>query len=145
MCYLREAVASDMELYLTWVNDSAVRAASFCSEPIERAEHESWFARALSDTRNRMYVLIGGGKPLGQVRLTKDAAGAYTIDYSVDRAARGRGYGRLLLELVEAKVAPGTRLIGEVRAGNVASLAVFTALGYAREDRADRVVFTRVT
>lgn len=63
----------------------------------------------------------------------------------MDRAARGRGYGRLLLELVEAKVAPGTRLIGEVRPENSASLAVFTALGYAREDRADRVVFTRVT
>ena len=59
--YLREAVLADMDLYYEWVNDAAVRRASFSSAPIVYAEHQAWFRQAVASDKNRMFVLIGGG------------------------------------------------------------------------------------
>ena len=138
--YLREAALADMDLYYEWVNDAAVRRASFSSAPIDYAEHQAWFRQAVASDKNRMFVLIGGGKPLGQVRLT-EVNGAQFISYSIDRRARGRGLGKTILKLAARKLARGTVLVGEVRTENAASIAVFSALGYRREDKGERVIF----
>lgn len=59
--YLREAALADMDLYYAWVNDAAVRRASFSSAQIGYAEHQAWFRQAVASDKNRMFVLIGGG------------------------------------------------------------------------------------
>lgn len=54
---------------------------------------------------------------------------------------RGRGLGKTILKLAAEKLARGTLLVGEVRLENAASIAVFSALGYRREDKGERVIF----
>lgn len=61
--YLREAALADMDLYYEWVNDAAVRRASFNSAQVGYAEHQAWFRQAVASDRNRMFVLIGGVSP----------------------------------------------------------------------------------
>lgn len=148
---LRPTVADDMMLYFMWVNDPAVRAGAFQSAAIPLATHRAWFARALADADVSMWVLLADDVPVGQVRLTFAVASEVTagqrasarealIDYSVAAVARGHGYGRTMLALVEQELPAGTMLVGQVKDENSASRRTFLALGY-QERRAENGTF----
>lgn len=128
---LRPAKAEDILLLFCWANDPVVRQNAFCTEEIAFAEHRKWFERALREECVRIYILQRGDLPVGQARVEYDGM-AWRIDYSVDAAWRGNGYGRQLLRLLEAAVPAGACLLGEVRSENTASKKVFEELGYEK-------------
>lgn len=128
---LRPAKAEDILLLFCWANDPVVRQNAFCTEEIAFAEHRKWFERALREECVRIYILQRGDLPVGQARVEYDGM-AWRIDYSVDAAWRGNGYGRQLLRLLEAAVPAGACLLGEVRSENTASKKVFEELRYEK-------------
>ena len=129
--YLREATIEDMMLLFCWVNDPVVRKSAFHAEEITFAEHRRWFECVLQDECVKIYVLQRGELPVGQVRIESDGT-EWKIDYSIDAAWRGNGYGRQLLMLLEAEISYGACLLGEVKSENISSQKVFEGLGYEK-------------
>lgn len=129
--WLREATPDDMMLLFCWANDPVVRRGAFCTGEIAMADHRQWFERALSEEDIQIYILQRGDIPIGQVRIEANDY-EWNIDYSIDAAWRGNGYGRMILYLLEKKVANGTYLLGKVKLENIASQKVFESLEYKK-------------
>ena len=147
---LRPAREEDVVLYHDWVNDPATRAAAFNSEPIDWPTHHDWFHRRLADSATRLRVLeTPTGLPVGQARIQHGAESTPHLDYSIDAAFRGRGWGTALLRkiLAEWRRDHGDgELIAEIRPDNQASLAALTRAGFERCDATtDRVVLRAPT
>lgn len=138
--WLREATKDDMILLFCWANDPVVRCEAFCTEEIAMVDHRHWFEKALSEENIQIYILQRGDIPIGQVRIEASNY-EWNIDYSIDAAWRGNGYGRMILYLLEKMVANSTYLLGKVKFENIVSQKVFESLGYRKyvnED--DRIV-----
>jgi len=130
---LRPAREHDKELYFNWANDPEVRKQSIQSEPISWEHHQVWFTGKLSDFKSRLFVLMAGSLPVGQIRFDQREEEAL-IDYSLDPFVRGRGWGAQLIAMGSAmmrQIAP-IRLRADVKVENCASRAVFIRLGFAQ-------------
>jgi UDP-2,4-diacetamido-2,4,6-trideoxy-beta-L-altropyranose hydrolase len=133
MLSIRRANAFDKELYFRWVNDQLVRQSAFQSGTISRSEHECWFSAKLGDNTCYLYVIESGKNPIGQVRIEiKDRLAE--IDYSIDCAYRGQGFGRTMLTLgIEQFALDFHRKIelrARVKSENTASRKIFGDLGF---------------
>jgi RimJ/RimL family protein N-acetyltransferase len=130
---LRPARAEDVVLFYGWANDREVRKQAFNTSPIPWSTHQAWFAGKLRATGTRLFVLEASSLPVGQIRF--DAEGEeLRIDYSLDEAVRGRGWGaHLVAKGVAAvrKILPG-KICGVVKLDNKASQSVFERLGFRR-------------
>ncbi|HET9613617.1 MAG TPA: GNAT family N-acetyltransferase [Candidatus Limnocylindrales bacterium] len=147
---LRPATAADADLLLAWANDPSVRAASLQSDPIDRGTHVAWLASRLASDACRIWIGVEpGGRAVGVIRFERDDDGRAVVSISVDRDARGRGYGATLLALGLAASAAALEPAGYrawVRPGNAASLAMFERAGFRRVEpgsRADVVELIR--
>lgn len=126
---LRKANAQDELLLFCWANDPVVRANAFSTEAIALANHHRWYEKALGSANTQIYLLEKDDLPVGQVRL-EEQDDEYIIDYSIDAAWRGHGYGLRILALVEECLTEGAILVGKVKKGNMPSRQVFLSLGY---------------
>ncbi|WP_299439216.1 UDP-2,4-diacetamido-2,4,6-trideoxy-beta-L-altropyranose hydrolase [uncultured Rhodospira sp.] len=130
---LRPAEVGDMAQYYFWVNDPSVRAQAFETEPVPWPTHRAWFRRALDRASCHMHVLeLKPHVPVGQVRIEQKGE-EDVIDYSVDAAMRGRGWGTRILVLARQVwdgIGQSRALHGYVKAGNVASQRAFVAAGF---------------
>jgi RimJ/RimL family protein N-acetyltransferase len=132
---LRRATRADEAMLLDWANDQTVRRQSFSTSQIAPENHHRWLAARLHDPD--CMILIGEdphGCPLGQVRfdVQRDRAEAM-VNISVDRDARGRGAGGVLLKAAVGRwlaEEPQLQPIAEVLADNVASQRLFLAAGF---------------
>ena len=135
---LRKAKENDVDLLFKWANDSEVRRNAFHTDPISHEEHIRWFKKTMDNPDIGQYVLIDDDKPIGQVRLSIDGTDA-EIDYSVDAAYRGSGYGRMIIHLIKQRTIEDfpeiKRLIGRVKPANVASFYCFTQNGFVEKYR----------
>ena len=130
--YLRPATSEDLMLLYKWVNDSAVRKNSLNTKNISIAEHKNWFEKSLADDDVKIFILMKEEEPIGQVRLNK-TGNVHTISYSIDVNYRAQGYGKIILQLLENKLAEKNFvgvLVGSVKKNNVASQLIFKSLGY---------------
>ena len=142
---LRPATSDDVLDFFDWRNEPFARAMSFSSAPIVWSEHVAWFHRRLHDRDTEMFVLEARGLPVGQLRLDLTPATA-TVSYSVDRLARGRGWGAWMIdEVIRMSEALRSRVIkAEVRIENAASRRIFQRLGWAERLGADgRLMYSR--
>lgn len=141
--YLREATEEDMDLLFRWANDSAVRRNAFHTEAIPYETHVKWFRRMLENEAVHQYILCHAGEPVGQIRLDV-GDGAAVIDYSIAPGYRGRGFGKALLALAKeqaVKIAGVTKLIGQVKNENSASISAFEKCGYQRREGENYITF----
>jgi UDP-2,4-diacetamido-2,4,6-trideoxy-beta-L-altropyranose hydrolase len=129
---LRRAAPDDVHQYFAWANDPEVRAQSVQTQPIAFENHKKWFADKLTSPDSRLFVMQAGDLPVGQIRFDRDGGGE-TIDYSVDRLFRGRGWGSRLASMGMAQFSPrnGTVFYAKVKESNLPSRAVFSRLGFA--------------
>ena len=130
---LRSARAEDKDLYFDWVNDPEVRRNALQSASVAWSTRDRWFEECLlRDPNTTLWVMITPqGLPVGQVRVVRED-GEAVLDYSLDLAFRGRGWGRRLLELaVTAWMEQGqdAPLVGSVLPANVASQRAFLRAG----------------
>lgn len=130
---LRPAQRGDKFLYFEWANDPTTRANADNPESISWATHDSWFEDRLTDPDTVLWVMVTLSElPVGQVRVEIEA-GEGVIDYSVDPAFRGRGWGTRVLELAVSawRSAGGDHVLaGEVHAENMASCRAFLRAGF---------------
>ncbi|MBR7091818.1 MAG: ribosomal protein S18-alanine N-acetyltransferase [Clostridia bacterium] len=103
---------------------------------------EPWSADALREELDNPLALFltartAAGEPAGYVGLHLIPPEAFMANLAVFPAHRRRGVARLLLRQAIARCAAAcvTRLALEVRAGNTAAIALYTACGFVQDGR----------
>ena len=136
MLTLRPATENDATLLWEWVNDDAVRAASFRSEPISWRDHLAWFRARQADPRCHFWLVLGPDEmPIGQVRFDVDDTGAAEVDVSIARAERGRSHAAAALRLASEQLFATTAvktIVAHVKPENAISLRAFERAGWQR-------------
>jgi len=147
--YLRKAKAEDVELLFAWANNLDVRRNAFQQQEITWEEHKAWYERKLRQDESQIFIACistdgGDGKPVGQIRLDRDGDSAQ-IDYSIDQAFRGKGYGTRMVREAERIADPKIhRLCAKVKRSNPSSARVFEKCGFERRGEApDYVEYER--
>jgi len=125
---LRDAAYGDAKLLFDWANDESVRNNSINQEPITWENHLNWFREKLNDTGTKILILENNDLPVGQMRVVMQE-GCWTINYSVDKNFRGKGYGKKIVLLTLEKY-PGDSFRATVKKENIASKKVFENLGF---------------
>ena len=126
---MRPADQDDAELYFHWANDDDVRRNSMNSAAISRDTHCKWFREKLVEPHAHLFVLMAAGLPVGQIRFDGTAEEA-SIDYSLDRLVRGRGWAQRLVAMGMERQGAARVFHAVVKEGNRASRKVFERLGF---------------
>jgi len=133
--YLKKAEWLDVDLLFKWTNDKEVRENSFHSDKIFYDKHIEWYRNCLKSNNTDIFLCYLDAEPIGQVRLNFTSDGAQ-ISYSISKEYRGKGFGKIIIQLVEAEVVNNRleikNLFGSVKIDNIASQRVFESLGYKR-------------
>jgi spore coat polysaccharide biosynthesis predicted glycosyltransferase SpsG/RimJ/RimL family protein N-acetyltransferase len=141
---LRLVQARDAAQLLAWTNDPATRQQSFDPAPVPLARHEAWLAGQLAQPTRYLLLLaetIDTGEPAGLIRFAineeyseNEPETTVTLSYSLGPAHRGRGWAAPLLlagtRAVLAAFPQVARVLGEVKADNVASVRAFGRAGF---------------
>jgi RimJ/RimL family protein N-acetyltransferase len=129
----RNALASDVDLYYAWTNDSEVRKNSYQSAAIPYENHVDWFHSKLKSPNTLLLIFENELKEaVGQVRLETDGNTA-VIGISIDKNHRGKGYA---LEMLKAgcreyfSFNPNNCILAYIKKDNFASYKAFVAAGY---------------
>lgn len=142
--FLRHATQKDADLLFNWVNDEQVRKSAFNSNLINYEEHIPWFFSKLQSSNSRIYIGCDSDNPIGQIRIDIECENAF-IDYSIDKMYRGKGYGVLLLRIVEQQIKDDkykvNYIMGKVKFENIASRRVFEKVGYTRRDQDNYILY----
>jgi UDP-2,4-diacetamido-2,4,6-trideoxy-beta-L-altropyranose hydrolase len=138
---LREATAADVELLYAWRNEPAARLHSFNQGEVIFSEHEQWLARRLAAReRTRIWILVDGADPVGQIRYDMSEGGVADISFSIDAQHRGRRLGVEILRLSASRACRelgAVALRGLVKLSNIPSLRAFERAGFRRMDDAE--------
>jgi RimJ/RimL family protein N-acetyltransferase len=147
---------TDSDRLFVWINDRELVILSAPFRPIDRAEHNAWFAsiRQRDDVRIFGIRLVDGDELIGSCQLHSIRDGTAELQIRIgERNAQGRGYGseavRLLLRHAFGEL--GLRRVTlHVFASNAAALAVYAKAGFAElpgppetvevDGRAERVI-----
>jgi UDP-2,4-diacetamido-2,4,6-trideoxy-beta-L-altropyranose hydrolase len=138
---VRAATPADAVQVWALASDPDVRAVSFWTDPIPLASHFDWFRRRLADPGCRFRLLTLDGGLAGQVRYERTGDGVAEVSISMDRAARGRGWGVRLLDATGDDAARDLRapvLRALTLPDNLASVRVFLKAGYLERPAAER-------
>ena len=127
----RLATPADSPALLAWRNDPQVRSMAFSTDAIEPAEHQRWLTQTLKDPRKVLLVAEHEGTPVGVVRfdLANDVA-TISVYRVPDGATPRRGLVTRAADWLATHRPEVRRIVAEVRAGNVASLAAFRSAGF---------------
>lgn len=145
--WLRKANWEDLDLLYQWANEPAVRRNAFHTEQIPYEDHVKWYHTMMTNPTTYQYLLCVENIPVGQIRLNVEDSEAL-ISYSVAADQRGKGYGIVLLRLVQSqiqvdKISSVTKLKGLVKYGNTASMRAFEHCGYSRTEQPEYIQYTK--
>ena len=124
------ATFDNAELLFDWANDNTVRRNSLSTRGILWEEHLKWFGSKLH-SQSKIYLLYNDKIPVGQIRF--DFINEFwVIDYSIDEKYRGKGFGKIILELAIKKFKKGDTLKAKVKNENISSLKIFQKIGFEK-------------
>ena len=130
---LRRALPTDCRLVWTWANEPEVRQASFRSDPIPWETHVAWFNTKLREPKAVFYLAVNRDDvPVAQLRYDLQGREA-VVSISIDRAFRGQGHGRIILNLGSEAIFGSTAadvVHAYIKPGNESSVRAFVAAGY---------------
>lgn len=135
-CYLRAATENDARLLYNWRCDESVRLSAFCNTHFSFESHLEWLKKTLSDNNAKIYILVSCDTAVGQVRVNR-IKNKGIIDYSIDENYRGKGFGKKIIELLQAvmtETAFVNELVAEVKKTNIASCHIFESLNFIKSD-----------
>ncbi|AOY75666.1 GNAT family N-acetyltransferase [Clostridium formicaceticum] len=144
----RIATERDCDLMFKWVNDEKVRANAFRSKVIRYDEHKEWFKKKIASDTTKIFIASRNNEDIGQIRIDiEERIG--TIDYSIAKCYRGKGYGVELLtgitRLIKEYKIPVVKLVGKVKYANTASKKAFIKAGYTEERKEEFIEFSKQT
>jgi UDP-2,4-diacetamido-2,4,6-trideoxy-beta-L-altropyranose hydrolase len=128
---LRLATMDDAGLMLKWQSAPGIRAHSRNPEAPETAEHARWMQNKLADPCCIFHVILHGGRPVGVLRLDRQADGAYEISILVAAEAQDKNIGGAALDLAK-RLLPDAVIRAVIHADNAASIRMFERAGYRR-------------
>lgn len=138
MIVLRPAEFSDAEQLLAWVNQSdSLSNKRLTQQPIAWPNHAAWLKRVLADPNARLWIIESGGEPVGQLRLSPDAAGRRVVDIYLIGTARKHGFAAMAIQAGLAEAAslwPEDAVYAEVMTANESSHRLFLRSGFVREN-----------
>ncbi len=137
---LRVAGENDCKLIFDWQVMPEIRQHARNPAPPSWEDHQHWFAKSLSNTGRKIFIVEGDKKPAGVVRLDKQdkeerkdiapsAENIYEVSILIDPAMHGQGIGLAALALLR-DYEPDAALIAEVLPENKASHILFDKAGY---------------
>ncbi len=133
---IRSAEEKDVMTYFEWANDKEVRQNSINKEQIKLEDHLNWFNNKIKNENHFFYIAENGeGEALGQVRFDKKGDETWLINFSIDRANRGRGIGDVMLHKSMAMIKRNINasvFTAYVSIHNTSSLSIFNKLGFIR-------------
>ena len=131
---LRRATLEDCRRIWEWRNELKARQASFNTKPIDYAEHEGWYRRALQNPDTALCVILNETHlAIGYVRIETKMPEA-SIHISLDPMERGKGYGVSAIRSAceYALRMPGVgKVTALVKKENLASRKVFEKAGFS--------------
>lgn len=127
---LRTARFDNAQLLFDWTNDNAVRHNSFSTRAILWEEHLKWFNIKLQ-SQSKFYLLFNDEVPVGQIRFDF-IDDFWVIDYSIEEKHRGKGFGKIILELAMKNFKKGDVLKAKVKNENISSLRIFQKFGFEK-------------
>ncbi|SIO49123.1 UDP-2,4-diacetamido-2,4,6-trideoxy-beta-L-altropyranose hydrolase [Chitinophaga niabensis] len=139
---LRAAATADKDVLFNWVNEEEVRKNSLNSNPVSYDVHIQWFQKKLEAKDTKIFLMEKDQVPVGQIRIDlEENSGTALIDYSIDKAFRGKGLGltiirSLIIHLggIEHNI---KYLKAVVKKENTPSAQVFEILNFERQEEQD--------
>ena len=132
---LRRATEDDTKLIWKWVNDPAVRASAFSTDPIPWEEHAAWFDNKTQDPLCRIFIAIDADEnPIGLTRFDITKKGEAEIDVNIAKKARGKKYAVPLIDMSVQKLFASTdtkSVSAYIREENEASIRSFEKAGFS--------------
>lgn len=91
--FLRPAQMGDREMIFLWRNDPWIVAKGTLNRQVSREEHEKWFSKVLLRDCVLMNIIELDGKPVGQIRFSKQDGGVWEISLYLLKEYTGQGFG----------------------------------------------------
>ena len=136
--YLRLARPDDIERIFQWRNDPFFVKRSTTQRPVTWEEHQSWFARALNNPDQKIFIVVQGDEPIGEVRFDRKGHRAVISVYLVEERT-GKGLG---IEVIRRGTQAAFRewnirqVIAYIRQDNLHATRAFDKAGYKASKRA---------
>lgn len=128
---LRLATMADAALMLVWQSTPGIRAYSRNPDAPTPVEHTRWMQNKLADPRCIFHVILHDGRPVGILRLDRQADGGYEISILVAAQAHGKNIGGAALELAK-RLLPDAVIHAAIHPDNLASIRMFERAGFRR-------------
>ncbi len=129
---LRLATLEDREMIFRWRNDPFIVAHGSWHRAIEWAEHEKWFAETVRGTHRRMFIILHGNEPIGQIRFDCEQSDCVISVYLMPPHT-GHGWGIQAIRMGSAAIFEMwdvDRLIACVRLDNPVARSAFLKAGF---------------
>jgi RimJ/RimL family protein N-acetyltransferase len=134
----------DSDRLFAWINDRelVVRSAPF--RPVERADHDAWFASIRERDDVRIFAIRVGDELIGSCQLHSFDGGSAELQIRIgERDRQGQGYGRTAVALLLRHAFTELRLARvtlHVFASNAPALAVYRKAGFREVDSPPEIV-----
>lgn len=148
--YVRGITVFDLVRLFRWANNQQTRYNSLTRTPVRISEHLRWYVRGLSRQRDIRFIIEGAvdsrrPKPMMFCRIIPDLQGQFLVSVNVAPEFRGKGYSASLLaggiEHFQKKIGHDVTLNATIRQDNIASLALFTRLGFTEHKRENDLIY----
>lgn len=136
MITFRAADEDDARLLWKWANEEQVRENAFNEEPIPWETHLEWLNERLGSDSCYLFIAEADESPVGQIRFEMEDNGNATVDISVTKNQRGKGYGNKVIEEGTQHfltINPEVTVHAYVKQNNKASVKAFQNAGYDLE------------
>ena len=139
----RRAGTGDARLLFDWRNDPRTRRASHNGDELDFGSHLAWLEAALASPDREIMVFEEEERPVGTVRVDREADGVAELSWTVAPEARGRGIAGRMVRAAADRLSREHVLRAEVKEGSVASARVAEGAGFSPAGRAGGVLHYR--
>jgi L-amino acid N-acyltransferase YncA len=137
---IREAEPGDIHHLYSWRIDEVSRMMSMDSNPVTLEEHIVWFNRSLLNPNRKIYIGVEEDTRIGVCRFDFSTNGGYAeVSINLNPAARGKGFGMLLLSaaIAEYRDLKCCTLIASIKKENIASIKIFERCSFVLLSESD--------
>lgn len=142
MYSFRQAINSDEDILLEWVNNSLTRDMSINSKKISSKEHKDWFSKSLTKRGSDIYIYEKIEKekkiPVANIRIDRKGH-RNLLSWNVSEAMRNKGIGaKMLKEFVQIF---RNEYFAIIKKDNLASMAICSRSGFRQYYSRENITF----